>query len=333
MAAAFVLIVFLPVLPCFAAGVSEGRAAVAQFDAELKIAFDAHAQNDDAAFEQHQKKAQEYLKQGRDLYDKAGAAASDDVEILREYGAVLTKSGDYDLAAEALRRATGLAPDDAGLWRELGRALALMGHGWAREAVQALRKSIEIDPGGAEAAGAYAGLGRVYRQEGLYDLARESFEKALGLDPNCLPAKSGRIGSNVQEGAVREAADDLDKLGALPPEYAAQLPNLLSESLTRFQESRRWFADTAENHIAYAKILFRVGRMGDALEAAERSAKLGPGDYAAWNFIGDLSFQLDRRDRAREAYTRSLELKPDQPMTKERLQSLDQQSPVAQPTK
>ena len=331
-------------IPRGASGISEARAAVAQFDAEVKLAIEAHAQNDGAALQEHQKKAQEYLKQAKRLYDEAdaprgmsrrvrGAASSDDVDILREYGTVLMKGGDFDLAAEVFQRAAKRAPGDAALWRELGRALSLLGHPRAREAVDALRHSLAIDPSSTDAprgmsrrvrdaADTQATLGRVYRQEGLCDLARECFQKSLELNPDSVPAKMGLIGLKIQDGEMAEAADDIDKLGALPLEHAAQLPGLLSESVQHFEASRLWFPDTAENHIAYAKILFRVGRMEEALEAAERSAKLDPSLYTTWNFIGDLSLQMNRAERAREAYTRSLELKPDQPMTQERLDSL-----------
>ena len=308
--------------PCHAAGISEARAAVAQFDAEVKLAIEAHAQDDGVALQGHQKKAQEYLKQAKRLYDEAGAASADDVDVLREYGTVLMKGGDFDLAAEAFQRAAKRSPGDAALWRELGRALSLLGHPRAREAVDALRHCLAIDPSSTGAADTQATLGRVYRQEGLYDLARECFQKSLELNPDSVPAKVGLIGLKIQDGEMAEASDGIDKLGALPPEYAAQLPGLLGESVQHFQESRLWFPDTAENHIAYARILFRVGGIEEALEAAERSAKLDPSLYTTWNFIGDLSFQMNRAERAREAYTRSLELKPDQPMTQERLDSL-----------
>jgi tetratricopeptide (TPR) repeat protein len=295
---------------------------MAQFGAEVKLAVEARAQNDGAALQEHQKKAQEYLKQAKRLYDEAGAASSDDVDILREYGTVLMKGGDFDLSAEVFQRAAKRAPGDAALWRELGRALSLLGHPRAREAVDALRRSLAIGPSSTGADDTQATLGRVYRQEGLCDLARECFQKSLELNPDSVPAKMGLIGLKIQDGEMAEASDGIDKLGALSPEHAAQLPGLLSESVQRFQASRLWFPDTAESHIAYAKILFRVGGIEEALEAAERSATLKPNAYTTWNFIGDLSLQLGREGRAREAYARSLELKPDQPLTQERLDSL-----------
>ena len=320
-AAVLVLLGCLPP-PCYAGDVSEARAVMAQFDAEIKLALDARAQNDAKAFQEHQNKSDEYLKKAKQIYAEADAAISDDVDILREYGAVLMRSGDFDLAAEVFQRATKRAPGNAALWCEQGRALGALGHARAREAVQALRRAIDTDPNGPDAAETQAFLGGVYRQEGLFDLARECFHKALDLDPNLISARMGLIGLKIQDGDVTEAADDIDKLGALSPEYAAQFPALLAESVQCFQESRLWFPDTAENHISYAKILFRVGRETEALEAAERSASLNPGLHTTWNFVGDLSAQLNRPARAREAYTKSLELKPDQPMTQERLDSL-----------
>jgi tetratricopeptide (TPR) repeat protein len=315
-------------LPCLAASTSEARAAMAQFQAEGQLALDAQTQHDAKAMVEHQAKAQEYLLQARRLYEQAGAASSKDVRVLRDYADVLLRVGDSDLAAEALQRVVKQATDDAAIWRELGRALSPLGHRRAGESIRALRRSLDLDSHTADAANTYAILGRVYRQEGLFDLAEESFAKGLAVDPSHIPCRLGLIAAKIRNAQVREASDDLDALGLIPQDYGDELAALLADAVQRFEQSRRWFADTAENHMAYAKILFRVGRMRESLNAAERAAQLAPDTYTTWNFIGDLSRQLDSPARSREAYRRSLELKPDQPRTVEALHALDQTGPT-----
>ncbi len=307
----------------FAAGISEARAAKAAFQAEVQAAVDAQSQNDTTSAAQHQSKAQEYLVEARNDYEAGGASKSNDPGLLREYAEVLLRVGDGDLAAEALQRAVDKTPGDATAWFELGRALATLGHPRADDAIRALHRALKIDAKSAAAATTYALLGRVYRQEGIYDLATESFAKALGLDPNNVAAKLGVIAQQVQDGKMKEASDALDALNSVPQEYAMQVPGLLNDAIAQFTRNRGWFPDTAENHIAYAKILLRAGRVAECLPPAERSAVLAPDNYTTWNLIGDLNRQANNTTRAREAYKKSLELKPDQPRTQEALSALD----------
>ena len=315
-------------LPCLAASISEARAAMAQFQAERQLALDAQTQNDAKAAAEHQTKALEYLRQTQQFYEQAGASSARDVRVLRDYADVLLRVGDSDLAAKALQRVVRYVADDAAAWRELGRALSTLGHRRAGESIRALRRSLDLDSTTADAANTHAILGRVYRQEGLFGLAEESFSKGLTVDSSHIPSKLGLIAAKIGNGQVREASDDLDGLGLIPPDYSNELPALLADAVQRFEQSRRWFADAAENHVAYARILFRIGRVRESLNAAERAAKLAPDTYTTWNFIGDLSRQLNNLARSREAYTRSLELNPDQPRTVEALQALDQTSPT-----
>ncbi len=190
----------------------------------------------------------------------------------------------------------------------------------AQEALDALRRSLELAP----EADTYFQLGRVYRQEGLYDLASESFGKATERDPAHLGARLAMAALKIQEGRVREGNADLEAIGILPPEYAAEFDLRIKEAVEHLLDARRILPDTPDDDMAYAKVMLRAQRLQEALEAAERCARLAPNDEAALNFIGDVAIPLGLRDRAREAYTRSLELKPDQPRTKERLQALDQ---------
>jgi tetratricopeptide (TPR) repeat protein len=212
------------------------------------------------------------------------------------------------------------APGDASAWKELGRSLSTLGRVRAQEALDALHRSLELTP----EAGTQFLLGCLYRQEGLYDLASESFGKALERDPAHMGARLAMAALKIQEGRVREGNADIEAIGALPPEYAAEFDRRIKEAVERLLDARRLMPDTREDDMAYAKVMLRAERFQEALEAAERCARLAPNDEAALNFIGDVAGQLGLRDRAREAYTRSLELKPDQPRTKERLQALDQ---------
>jgi len=320
---AFMAVLLIPLwaASCHAASdFTDAHAAMTQYRDEQVAAIEAQGKQQTELVQQHQAKAKESLEGARTLYEQAGVMASRDTDAVREYATILSGTGDFDLAAEAWQRLTELAPADASGWKELGRALSALGHVRAQGALAAFRHAEQLAP---DAETAFL-LGRVYRQESLYDLAMESFGRALERDPAYLGARLAAAALKIQDGHVREGNADLESIGPLPPEYADEFDQRIKETVDHLIETRRILPDTAEDDMAYAKIMFLAQRLQDALEAAERSARLSPNDETILNFIGDVAARLGMRDRAREAYVRSLELKPDQPRTKERMQALDQ---------
>jgi len=295
------------------------RSAREQYHADKAAVADPLAQQDPAVLQQRQDKANDSLKQAILRYEQAGAIASKDARVLREYAEMLSAAGDYDLASEVWRRLTNWKPDDASAWKELGRNLSAPGHFRAQEALVALRRALELSPEGDT----HFLMGRIYRQEGLSDLAAEAFGKALENDPAHWGARVAMAALKIETGRVREGNSDLETLGAPPPEYADEYTERIKEAVDRLLDARRILPDTAEDAMAYAKVMLRAQRLQDAMEAAERSARLAPNDETVFNFIGDVAVQLGLRDRARKAYVRSLELKGDQPRTIERMQAID----------
>lgn len=288
----------------------------------MQTAAETASKNDAKGAASHEESARKYLKEACGQFEAAGAGKSDDVSVLRDYAGACLKNDDYDLAAGAFERATGIEPADASLWVSLGYALTELGPTRANDAAAAFHKSVGLKPAAETAAGAYVGLGEVYRRQSLYALARESYQKALDAKPDMRAAKLAMAAARVRDGEVLDASNDLDALGAMSNEEAALLGTLLSESMQAFESARLVFPETHEHHLAYAKLLLRAGKNSQALSAAERAAVLGPGDYVTWNMVGGLSRQAGNIKRAKEAYTKSLDINPDQPRTREALQAL-----------
>ena len=92
----------------------------------------------------------------------------------------LYTAGRFRAAARAYRRATVLEPLDAGAHAGLGAALLAMGNR-AQAAVAAYREAVRLQP---ETSGYHAALGRAYYHAGDRRTARESYQRALALDPN-----------------------------------------------------------------------------------------------------------------------------------------------------
>ena len=304
--------------PLYAADTRDGAEKLAQYRSELKKAGEAQARNDLNAAEQNQIAAEGLLQEARKAYDTSNTMRVKDPLVLRDYAEVLRAQNDSDLAARALTRATRLDPENVSLWLALGQVLTDLGHSRSTEAQRVLRHTLELDNKTIASANTHVALGRLYRQEGLYDLARESYAKALERDGANVSAKLGVITLQVREGKIREASESLDAMGALPPEMVS----LLEGALGQFDASQKTFTDDAPSNIAYARLLLRINRIPESLAAAERAARLNPNDYMTWNLLGDLSQGMNNPNRAREAYSRSLQIKPDQARTQERLNAL-----------
>ena len=305
----------------------DARAALAQFRQQVFDAQKAAIANDVKAANEQAAKAEESLGKARKLFEDAGAETSQDADVLQEYAEVLMATSDYDLAAGILERATDLRPQDGKLWITLGEARSKYDTDLKRT-VEVLRKAVELGRP-SEAAQAEVALAGVYQRAGLHDLAEEAHRKAVDLDPKNVAAQAGVALDMVRQGRILEGGRALDSLQDLPQEVAANLPQSIAEAMASFAQSKRCFPDTAENHLEYAKLLVRSGRVNEALSAAERSVDLSPDDYTAWNLIGGVKRGLGDIEGARAAYGKSLQLKPDQPHTQQLLQSLEQSEPAA----
>ena len=296
------------------------REKLALFYTAQKALADAYANDDPEAVGRHRAESESYLWEARELFDQADAGSSEQPDVLSDYAQVLNLSREFDLAAVVLKKAVKLKPGDAALWQTLGRSLARLGHPRAREAKRALRKSLALNPTSAIAVNGLRELGKLYHREGLYDFARESYTKALALAPEDEGVQFALATLDVRDGHLRRAADRLEALGGV---FALE-KDALDESLRDFEAARRWFPDTAEDHVAYAKLLVQANRLRESLLPLERAVRLDPKGYITWNLLGSVSRGLGDLDRAREAFTRSLELNADQPRTKKALDELEE---------
>ena len=288
---------------------------------EMTAVAAAQQAQDGAAYAKHQDAAQTNLREARRIFEQSKAGESKDPDVLVDYAEVLFNQGDFDLAADAWRSATQTKSGKTNpwFWFQLGRSLsALEGESYNLEAVEALRKAMALNPEPAGMANAQAVLGRVYWRLGLYDLAESNLAEAAQRAPGDLGIVAMLATLRVRDGHVREAADAFDAMGFAPPEYTV----LLESALDDFAQRREWFTDTAEDHLAYAKLLVRLARFGDAMAPLERSLKLDPDNVVAWNLLGSINRQRGDTDAARVAFQRSLDVDPDQPRTRAALDAL-----------
>jgi len=309
----------------FAQEFSTAHNKIAAFEAEQEEMNRALAAGDVKAAQQHDAMGRRCLREAKDGFEEAGIDTAGDVNVLLAYVAVLEHLGDYDLATETLERVIKRTPPDAALWTRLADNLAQVGPTRRKEAFGAFRNALALDDASPAAAKTWYGLGELYRRESLYDFARECYEKAAGLDPEDILTRIALAALDIRDGKVAEGSKRLDDLGKAAQPYDAETRVLLRQALWDFDAARRWLDDTPENHVAYARVLYRAARWPEAIAAAQRAVRLDPQDYETWNFLAAIQMQLGNLQPAIDAYERSLTAQPEQPDVRQTLGQLKAQ--------
>jgi hypothetical protein len=133
---------------------------------------------------------------------------------------------------------------------------------------------------------------------GRYDEARTELEKAVAASgPNLPEAKWKLANAFLRE---KRADDALALLRPLEAKFANQFE--------------------VASGLGYA--LYLKGACAEAVPYLDRARGLRPPDTLLLNTSGDCHQQLGHTEEARDAFSRSLELEPEQPQVKERLQIL-----------
>ena len=324
--------------PVAFASVESGRAAFSAYQEALQQQDDAASRGDSAAYEAATTSARNKLVEARAAFEAAGAAESDDPSVVLDYAAVLRAMAYDDLAAEAVRGALDRGVEAAALWRVYGQSLLAIGPDHFQDGVDALRQSLALDDASAEAAETWFALGHYYLENLMPEPAGAAFDSALALDPELVQAKLGKAAVHIFAGEVAAAGDIVELVGRAARPYDVLLRTMIRGALYDFDSNRRLFADTVENHYAYARLLYLAGRIPEAILAARRAADLAGDRVEIWNFLGAIQSQMGDLNGAIEAYEASLRVQPDQANIQQGLEQLKQarqqqqsQQPAPQP--
>jgi Flp pilus assembly protein TadD len=304
------------------AALQSARESVAKYQQEEKARQAAIA---DGLFNEADSRAQAgrvALIEALRAYEAGGVPGAAPKEVLFEYTDAARRLGYFDQAGEAMEAAVRLDAGDARAWALLGMSLIECGPKHERQGLEALRKSLAIDSASKDAASALNALGKLYYRQSLYALAAEAFDKALTIDPANIEAVLRRSALQVREGKVLEASNAIDALGAAAEPLDAMTRVLLRECIMAFEDDGRFVDDTAENHAAFAKLLYRAARIPEAILASSRAIQLNPKDTKTMNFVGSMYTQMGNADGARQAFQKSLDTDPNQPNIAEALKQL-----------
>ncbi len=313
----------------------DARREAASADALMKSATELRAQGKLAEAEAQAVQAQDGLVQARDLYLGARADLSGRPEVLLEFAALCERLRDYDLAGEAYLHAAALRPDDAALWYGAARNFTYAGGRYLSQAADPLDQAERLVRGGAagvSVADIEATRGEISWKNGAYGLAAQRYEAALAADPGNLRAKMLSVCGAIALGDLRSAYSLLNELqtqGA-PVGEGTSFDARLREAYAVYRRARPALPEDAPAYRALAGISVRAGFLDDARTAIEHALTLDDRDVFSWNMAGSLAHQAGDFERARRAFTRSLELEPNQPRTQDALSQLPSDPGIAQ---
>jgi tetratricopeptide (TPR) repeat protein len=301
------------------------RALVAQATQEMARAQSLHEAGNAEGANDAALDAQESLRDARAKYLAARADQNRDVDVLIEFAEFSERMEDYDLAGEAYARAAETAESRPGLWYRAARNFIEARGRYLERVSDALAAVERANPGAAEPvsqADLAAARGDLFMALGLPIDAHARYAEALTLDANHVRARIGDASASLRLGDTARAAALAESFAAPSQGEAILLDRTLRAAYLDFRRDRMIVNETAEAHLGLAKLSVRLGFLEEARLAIERAVQLDESNVYAWNLLGSLARQAGDTERARAAFTRSLELQPDQPRTREALDAL-----------
>lgn len=253
---------------------------------------------------------------------KTDAENSSNPDVQNQFLDVVTALGYYDLAAEQYERMLVETPGDPALLHALGEAWMKTGPFGVDKAQDAFEKALQGD---ANRIDTLVALALLHHQEGLYEQAGKYYTEVLNRDPLHVRARLGKAVLLVRSGDIAAASALLDEVGAEGQCFDMETRIMLRKALFVFERRGGWIEDTASEHAAYARLLYRSGRITDAVLAARRAVESNPADFETWNFLAAMQLQVGNFENAEQAYSRSLDANPDQPeIAKQRRQLINE---------
>ena len=271
------------------------------------------------------------------------------VDALHLLGVLRHQQGQHAEAADLVRRAVDLRPDDAALQLNLGNALKALGH--LDDAIERFRNALSLAPTFALA---HYNLGNAYSSIGRHEDAALSFGHAVRLQPGDAPSYNNLGNALHALGRYDEAVAAFRTVLRLRPDHAGAHNNLgmalnaLGDSAGALAEFRAALAAqprfvaahfnlantldaTGEHAAAVASFeaalalqpnfgpalyglgnaLAALGRHEDAIGRFERAIGFEPKFALAWLALGTSHHALGRHQAALRAFDQALRVRPD----------------------
>lgn len=303
----------------------DARAVMATAQASIQQTLTLQQQGQTQAAMDEAKRAENALVTARDLYFSARADQSNEPEVLIEFAELCERLNDDDLAGDAYLRAANLRSADATLWYRAGRSFVDAGGRYLARAAEPLDRAEQLarsNPGAVSLADIETARGDVSWKNGAYDIAGTRYAAALAADPSNARALMGAAKVAVATGSPLQAETWLNELQTSARVDPAAVESRLREAYLAYRRARPALPADPAAYRALAGIAIRSGFIDEARAAVEHALTLNADDVFALNMAGSLAQRAGDYARARQLFSRSLELQPDQPRTREALAAL-----------
>lgn len=247
------------------------------------------------------------------LFRRGLELAPDDPGLRAALGWTLFQLGRPGEAVAEYRRALAVSPDDARTHNNL--ALALLEIGDLGEAGKHFHQSLAIEP----RCEIYADLGLLQDLLGREDLARESYEKGIALDPTCAAPRMNLASMLLEDGEYEEAALQYRKVIEAKPTaeahsglgFALNQLGRLEEAAAQHEAAVALDAGIAKVHRNRALTQARLGNYEEAVDSYRRAIAIEPRVSTYYALAGVLR-AAGRSDEAEVEYRKGRELSDNQ---------------------
>ncbi len=197
--------------------------------------------------------------------------------------------------------------------------IARMQQGAHKDAIDLIRRAVDVDPRNPNKAAALSNLGIALSESGRAAEALGCFERSLALDPRNPETHYNLGNARLATQQPGEALASYERALALKPDHVAALNNRgnalsalrrVQEALASFDRAIAARPDFADAHANRADALLALQRPDEALASADRALALKPGFAEAINSRGNALRALKRYDEAARAFAQLLESGP-----------------------
>jgi protein O-GlcNAc transferase len=249
--------------------------------------------------------------------ERAYELAPQNAPIVLEYGRALAAAGKDDQAIPVFQHVLDLDPASITASYQLG--LALQRTGKVQEAITLLRKAVTADPKSSEA---LTNLGMALCQAQQAKDAVPFLQKAVVLAPDNVTAHQNLAAAYVQLSQFADAISELHIALKLSPDAARLHYNLglalkmqddAADAIPELETAEKINPSAPEPPYVLGVLYMQAGRYEDAARELSASLKLRPQNGDGWATLGSVYSKLDKLPEAASALREAIRQLPEQP--------------------
>lgn len=177
-------------------------------------------------------------------------------------------------------------------------------------------RALNLSPNNAVVHG---NLACVYYEQGLIDLAIDTYRRAIELQPNFPDAYCNLANALKEKGQVADAEECYNTALRLCPSHADSLNNLanikreqgfIEEATRLYLKALEVFPEFAAAHSNLASVLQQQGKLNEALMHYKEAIRIQPTFADAYSNMGNTLKEMQDVAGALQCYTRAIQINP-----------------------